>query len=184
MSVVWVTLSGHLVGVTQYYYSVSNEKRQQKTCLTPVIRIVPSDDQTIQSASKSTGIPIFKAGYIRICGSAIKGAIVMAWWRHQMETFPYYSTIWPVNSSVTGEFTGHRWIPLTKACDAELCFRLDLRLNKQLSKWRRRWFDAPSQPLWRHCNGFSDVKHIQYWCSFTSTIFWVCSQILSDETWR
>ena len=36
------------------------------------------------------------------------------------------------------EFTGHQWITLTKASDAELwCF---LRMNKQWSKpWRRRW---------------------------------------------
>ena len=50
------------------------------------------------------------------------------------------------------EFTGHRWIPGTKASDAELwCF--DLRLNKRLSKqswgW---WFETPSRSLWRHCN--------------------------------
>ena len=35
-----------------------------------------------------------------------------AWWRHQMETFPRY---WPF------VFTVHRWIPRTKASDAELC---------------------------------------------------------------
>ena len=29
----------------------------------------------------------------------------------------------------------------------------DLRLNKRLSKQsRRRWFETPSRPLWRHCN--------------------------------
>ena len=32
------------------------------------------------------------------------------------------------------------------------CF-LDLRLNKRLSKHlRRRWFQTPSRPSWRHCN--------------------------------
>ena len=36
-----------------------------------------------------------------------------AWWRHQMETGP-----------LCGEFTGHRWIPLTKVGDAEhWCFQ-------------------------------------------------------------
>ena len=51
-----------------------------------------------------------------------------------------------------GESIGHRWIPLTKANDAELwCFYL--RLNKRLSNQsRRRWFETPSRPLWRHCN--------------------------------
>ena len=40
------------------------------------------------------------------------------WWRHQMEAFLCY---WPL----CGEFTGHRWIPRTKASDRELwCFLL------------------------------------------------------------
>ena len=51
------------------------------------------------------------------------------------------------------EFTGHRWILLTKASDAEhLCFlwaALEQRLNKQ--SWHR-WFQMTSLSLWRHCN--------------------------------
>ena len=58
-----------------------------------------------------------------------------------------------VTGHLCGEFTGHRWIPLTKASDAELWFFFDLRLNKQLSKhswgW---WFETLSRPLWRHCD--------------------------------
>ena len=43
------------------------------------------------------------------------------------------------------EFTGHRWIPLTTASDAELWCFFYLRLNQQLSKqWRRRRFETPS----------------------------------------
>ena len=39
------------------------------------------------------------------------------WWRHQMETF------FRVTGPLCGEFPGHRWIPHTKASDAELwCF--------------------------------------------------------------
>ena len=60
------------------------------------------------------------------------------WWRHQMETF---------SALLCGEFTSHRWIPLTKASDAELwCFFFFyLRLNKRLSKQSRRWwFETPS----------------------------------------
>ena len=65
-------------------------------------------------------------------------------WNH----FPRY---WPF---VRGrEFTGPRWIPHTKASDAELWWFLWSRLNKRLSKqswgW---WFETPSSPLWRHCN--------------------------------
>ena len=42
----------------------------------------------------------------------------ITWWRHRMETF-----VFRVTGPLCGEFTGHRWIPLTKASDAELwCF--------------------------------------------------------------
>ena len=47
-----------------------------------------------------------------------------------------------------------RWIPHTKASDAELwCFLLsasDKRLSKQPWGW---WFETPSWSLWRQCNG-------------------------------
>ena len=42
--------------------------------------------------------------------------------------------IFRVTGHLCGEFTGHRWIPLTKASDAELWCFFDLRLNKRLSK--------------------------------------------------
>ena len=65
---------------------------------------------------------------------------------------PSNGDIFRVTDSLCGEFTGHPWISLTKASDAELCFCLDLRQNKQLSKqswgW---WFAMPSPSLWRHC---------------------------------
>ena len=52
-------------------------------------------------------------------------------WKHFRVTGPLWE-----------ELTGNRWIPITKASDAEcLCF-LDLRLNKRLGKLsRRRWFE-------------------------------------------
>ena len=60
-------------------------------------------------------------------------------WKH----FPRYRPFVRV-------FTGHRWIPRTKASDA---FSNDLRLIKRLSKqswgW---WYQTPSRSLWRHCN--------------------------------
>ena len=58
-----------------------------------------------------------------------------------------------VAGPLCGEFTGHRWIPLTNGSDAELWFFFDLRLNKQLSKqpWRR-WLETLSRSLWRRCN--------------------------------
>ena len=59
--------------------------------------------------------------------------------------FPRY---WPFG----GEFNGHRWIPRTKASDAELWGFLCL--NKPLSKQRCGWWlQTLLRPLWRHCNG-------------------------------
>ena len=61
-------------------------------------------------------------------------------WRH----FPRY---WPF----VREFTGHRWIPYTKASDVDVF--VDLRLNKRFCKqswgW---WFETLSLSLWRRRN--------------------------------
>ena len=61
--------------------------------------------------------------------------------------------IFRVTGHLLGEFTDY----LTKTRDEERwCFSY-LRLNKRLSKQpRRRWFETPLRPLWRHCN--DDVK--------------------------
>ena len=57
-----------------------------------------------------------------------------------------------VTGHLCGEFTGHRWIPHTKAIDAELWCFLWSALNKRLIKpWWGWWFETPSCPLWRHC---------------------------------
>ena len=41
--------------------------------------------------------------------------------------------------------------PVTRSFDVFF----DLRLNNRLSKqWRGLWFETPSRPLWRHCNGY------------------------------
>ena len=66
--------------------------------------------------------------------------------------------IFRVNGHLCGEFTGHRWIPRTKASDAELWLFFHLLLNKRLSEqWRGWWFETPSRPLWRHCNGVGRI---------------------------
>ena len=62
--------------------------------------------------------------------------------------------IFRVTGHLCGEFTGPRWIPHTKASDAELWDVIfDLPLNKRLSKqswgW---WLETLSRPLWRHRN--------------------------------
>ena len=61
--------------------------------------------------------------------------------------------IFRVTGHLCGESTGPRWIPRTKASDAELWCFFNLCLNKRLSKqswgW---WFETLSRPLWRHRN--------------------------------
>ena len=61
--------------------------------------------------------------------------------------------IFRVTGPLCGEFTGHRWIPLTTASDAELWCFFDLCLSKRLSNQsRRRWYETPPRALWCHCN--------------------------------
>ena len=65
-----------------------------------------------------------------------------------------HGNIFHVTGPLCGEFTGHRWIPLTKASNMELWCFFDLCLNKRLSKQLRcQWFETPSCSLWRRCNG-------------------------------
>ena len=65
-------------------------------------------------------------------------------WKH----FPRY---WPFVRGIHRS----RWIPRTKASDAELDVFFYLRANKRLSKQPRGWwFETPSWSLWRQCNGY------------------------------
>ena len=70
-----------------------------------------------------------------------------SWWRHQMETFSALLAICVGNSPVPGDFPTQR--PVKRSFDV----LFDLRPNKRLSKqsWGC-WFEAPSGPIWRHCN--------------------------------
>ena len=69
--------------------------------------------------------------------------------------------IFRVTGHLCGEFTGPRWIPRTKASDAELWCFFHLRLNKRLSKQSQGWwFETLSHPLWRQCN-MSKIKPYQ-----------------------
>ena len=62
--------------------------------------------------------------------------------------------IFRVTCPLCGEFTAHRWIPLTKPVTRSFDVVFYLSLNKQLSQQsRRRWFETTSCSLWRHCNG-------------------------------
>ena len=72
-------------------------------------------------------------------------------WRRMMTSSN--ENIFRVTGPLCGDFTGHRWIPLTKASDAEVDVFFGVRLNKLLSKQSRGgWFVTPSRSLWRHCN--------------------------------
>ena len=51
----------------------------------------------------------------------------------------------------------HRSPPVTRSFGAFF----DMRLNKRLGKqWRGWWFEKPSRPLWRHCNGCYLAKQL------------------------
>ena len=71
--------------------------------------------------------------------------------------------IFRVTGHLRGEFFGPRWIPLTKASDAELWCFLWSALNKRLSKqswgW---WFESRSRPLWGHRNVFDSCDICTY----------------------
>ena len=61
--------------------------------------------------------------------------------------------IFRVTGPLCGEFTGHRWIPLTKASDAEIWWVFYMHQNNRLStQSRHRWLETPSRSLWRLCN--------------------------------
>ena len=64
--------------------------------------------------------------------------------------------IFRATGPLCGEFTGHRWItltrPVTRSFDVFSELRLDKRWNKQSWGW---WFGTPSRLLWRQCNGKS-----------------------------
>ena len=63
-------------------------------------------------------------------------------WKH----FPRH---WPFVRGIHRSSLNSPQRPVTWSFDVFF----DLRLNQELSKqWRRRWFEAPSRSLWRHCN--------------------------------
>ena len=64
--------------------------------------------------------------------------------------------IFRVTGRLWGEFTGHRWIPLTKASDAEFwCILWSAPEQRLSNQSRRQWFETPSWSLWRHCKVLS-----------------------------
>ena len=86
---------------------------------------------------------------------------------------PSNGNIFRVTSPLCGEFTGHRWIPLTKASDVELwCFSLICAwINSSVKKWNR-WFETLSRPLW-HCNSSfkNEGKYPYSQCRLRTVLF-------------
>ena len=78
---------------------------------------------------------------------------IIAWWRHQMETFSALLALCAGNSQVTGEFPSQR--PVTQGFDVFFDLCLNEWLSKQSWGW---WFETPSCSLWRHCNGASNAE--------------------------
>ena len=70
-----------------------------------------------------------------------------AWWRHQMETF------FRVTGLLCGEFTGPRWISLTKGSGAELwCFLWSVPEYTVVHTIVRLLIWDAIAPSWRHRN--------------------------------
>ena len=70
---------------------------------------------------------------------------MLAWWRHQMETFSALLALCAGNSPVTGEFPTQR--PVTRSFGVFFDLGLNKRLSQQSWSW---WFETPSRSLWRH----------------------------------
>ena len=83
--------------------------------------------------------------------------------------------IFRVTGPLRGEFTGHRWIPLTKVSDAELWCFLWSPPEQTVEQTIGRLM-MPSRPLWRDGNGktqlyLSLLKHGKYRFLQTLTAF-------------
>ena len=88
-------------------------------------------------------------------------------WKH----FPRYWLFvrgihrWPVNSPHKGQWRG-----------------FDPRLIKRFSKQsRHRWFETPSRPLWRYCNGWPGQDDVITWKRFLALYIWWESTAETDR---
>ena len=81
------------------------------------------------------------------------------------------------NSPFTGEFPT-KW-PVARGIDVFFDLRMNKRLSKQSWGW---WFEAPSRPLWRHCNVImepiyhEDIMHHNVIPEQNITVFTNCSK--------
>ena len=113
-------------------------------------------------------------GYLSRCYMRVGVSITIPWWRHQMETFSALLAIVVVRG-----FTGLRWIPRTKASDAELwCFLWCARLSKHSRGW---WFETLSHPLWRHRNAKRRWFHTCFTRTRTMTLLIHSPKYMIDD---
>ena len=116
-----------------------------------------NDNLVNQLAMTQNKHNILQTVYIADSGFAPSQWETALWLYHPFMMTSSNGNIFRVSGHLWGEFTGSRWLPRTKASDAERVF-FDLCRNKRLSKqswgW---WFETLSCPLWRHCD-------VLYWC--------------------
>ena len=94
--------------------------------------------------------------------------------------------IFHVTGPLCGEFTGERWIPLTKASAAELWCFLSSAPEETSKQSIRRWFETPSPSLWRHQNVcwtpddlVPDICALWGACQFVIVTFCLHASVLS-----
>ena len=87
--------------------------------------------------------------------------------------------IFRVTGPLWGEFTGHRWIPLTKASDAELL------VFSLICAWTNGWANHrdTSCSLWRPSNGFVWFYHRIPYTKATADDFTGLEQTLPRSTY-
>ena len=82
--------------------------------------------------------------------------------------------IFRVTGPLCGEFTGHRWIPLTGQWRGALMFSL---IYAWINGWSKQslgwWLETPSRSLWGHCNVRRlkvriNVMYVPIWHSYGS----------------
>ena len=114
---------------------------------------------------------------------AFGGKLLFVWWPFLgLMMTSSNGNIFRVTGPLCGEFTGHRWIPLTKASDAELCCFLWSAPERFSKQSRRRWFETPLRPLWRQHDAailepYLVAKSLILFMSILSSNYLLCLKI-------
>ena len=110
-----------------------------------------------------------------LVSSTVDRQWLVAWWRHQMETFSALLALCAGNSPATGEFPAQR--PVTRSFDVFFDLPLNKRLSKQSWCW---WFETPSHSLRRHSNMRSlstqmvnNAKPLTIYCDSTECVLMI-----------